>query len=219
MSVFERNELVKYPRTPHLPFSPGMTSDDKMVSAAGLVTLQSCGDLVVTEKMDGGNVTMTNSHFFARSLDSGTHPWDTHAKALHASVKHDIPVGWRVSGESLYAQRSVAYTGLRGPFYVFGIWDEQNNLLSWDDTEEWAEMLGLPIVPTLYRGADFEQASDVWFQQKNPDISEGFVMRNADQFPYDDFNVNVAKYVRANHVQTSSDWRHRDDFAVNGFAE
>jgi hypothetical protein len=31
--------------------------------------------------------------------------------------------------------------------------------------------------------------------------------------------MNVAKYVRADHVQTDAGWRGRDDFDLNGFAE
>ena len=40
----------KYPRTPHLPFSEGATSDDKWMSPSGLAHLRSGIDLVVTEK-------------------------------------------------------------------------------------------------------------------------------------------------------------------------
>lgn len=35
----------------------------------------------------------------------------------------------------------------------------------------------------------------------------GVVIRNADSFPIDDFQKNVVKYVRENHVQTDSHWR------------
>jgi hypothetical protein len=34
---------------------------------------------------------------------------------------------------------------------VFSIWNEQN-ALSWDETVEWAELLGLFTVPVLWRG-------------------------------------------------------------------
>ena len=35
---------------------------------------------------------------------------------------------------------------------------------------------------------------------------EGFVVRNAAAFHYDDFKNNVGKYVRAHHVQTDDHW-------------
>lgn len=212
------NEAVKYPRTPHLPNSEGMTSDDKKVSKTGLKNIMSSSDLVVTEKMDGGNVTMTRNLFFARSINSGTHLWDTPVKALWASLRHDIPEGWRVSGESLYARRSVAYGHLPGVFMVFGIWNEENELLSWDETVEWAEILGLPMVPVLYRGSRFEDAVTVWHKTMNSDTSEGFVIRTAGAIPHAEFANNFAKYVRANHVRTNAGWRRRDDFELNVIA-
>lgn len=215
--VLHPNSLVKYPRTAHLPSSLGATSDDKWISSAGLDYLSSGIDLVVTEKMDGGNLTWASDHFHARSIDSGTHAWDTRARALWAEKRWDIPEGWRISGESMLARRSVSYDNLPGVFIVFGIWDETNALLSWDETVEWAEMLELPTVPVIYRGSDFDQASKAWFLDHNVQTSEGFVLRDVGRITYNDFHTKVAKWVRADHVRTNSDWRHRDDFAVNTF--
>lgn len=214
----ETAPLVKYPRTPHLPSSLGMTSDDKMASALTLERMRDGRELVVTEKLDGGNVTWTRDHFYARSVDSGTHAWDAPAKALWASVRHDIPARWRVSGESMYASRSVAYENLPGVFMVFGIWDETNTLLSWDDMVEWCALLALPVVPLLYRGTVFDDAVKAWGKTLDDEVSEGFVVRLAGRISYADFGLSVAKYVRANHVRTSAAWRGRDDFAVNDFA-
>lgn len=211
--------LHKYPRTPHLPLSPGATSDDKWASEAALAHLGSGIDLVVTEKQDGGNVSFYRDAFHGRSLTSGTHAWDTATKAVWARVCHDIPQGWRISGESMYARRSVAYENLPGAYLVFGIWDGGNNLLSWDDTEEWAGLLGLPTVPVIGRTNSLGEAQSLWFREHNPETSEGFVVRNAGSFSMASFDLNIAKYVRADHVRTRADWRHRDDFAVNGFVE
>ncbi len=209
------NELIKYPRTYHLPFSEGAASDDKIMTPAQYQNLSQCNKFIVTEKMDGGNVTMTNKHFFARSLSSGTHLWDTPAKRLHAEIAHEIPAGWRISGESLFAQRSVGYDNLKSFFLVFGIWDGDNNLLSWDETTMWAELLNLHMVPVLYRGNDFKEALNMWKNNFYSETSEGFVIRNSEGFAYDDFRINCGKYVRANHVRTSSGWRNRDDFSKN----
>lgn len=210
------NERVKYPRTPHLPSSPGATSDDKHASKEALAHLSSGIELIISEKMDGGNVTASKDSFFARSLDSGTHSWDARAKALWANIRWDIPEGWRISGESMAARRSVGYDNLPDVYLVFGIWDETNTLLDWDSTMEFAELLGLSTVPVLYRGNDYEKALKVWSETKNDQISEGFVMRNAGRIPYADFGLNFAKWVRANHVTTDAGWRGRDDWASNG---
>lgn len=209
------NESVKYPRTPHLPFSPGATSDDKHASAEAIQYLSSGIDLVVTEKMDGGNLTFARQAFYSRSLDSGTHSWDTKAKALWAKTRWDIPEGWRISGESLHARRSVGYSNLPDIYLVFGIWDDSNTLLDWDSTVEFAELLGLATVPVLYRGNDYKQAVSVWSSHKDESSSEGFVVRSAGRIPFAEFNQNVAKWVRPNHVTTAANWRHRDDWAEN----
>ena len=139
---------MKYPRTFHLPDSPGAGADDKVQHDLSWLD----GELVVTEKLDGGNLTFTRDAMYARSLDSGTHPWDRPAKALWAMTAYRIPDDWRVCGESMWARRSIAYTDLPGVFIVFGIWDETDTLLGWDDTVDWARRLELPVVPVLYRG-------------------------------------------------------------------
>lgn len=211
------SEQTKYPRTPHLRTSPGATSDDKWLKDDALAHLSSGVELVVTEKMDGGNLTMTRNHFFARSLDSGSNVWDFPAKALWASLRYEIPEGWRVTGESMYARRSVSYDELPGPFIVFGIWNDEGDLLSWDDMNEWAELLGLPVAPLLYRGTDFDAATKAWASSLDVEKSEGFVLRDAGKIPGKRFASFVAKWVRANHVRTDANWRSRDDFDTNTF--
>jgi hypothetical protein len=209
---------IKYPRTPHLPQSPGSTSDDKWASPETLAYLNSGIELVTTTKMDGGNLSWYRDFFHGRSLDSGTHAWDTQARALWAQVRHDIPEGWRISGESMYARRSVSYENLPGVFIVFGIWNEHNEALAWDEVEEWAGLLGLPTVPVLYRGTSFKDATEAWGKVHTDAESEGFVVRDAGRFPYAEFESHVVKWVREGHVRTNADWRHRDDFAINTFA-
>lgn len=211
------NELVKYPRTMHFPWSPGATNDDKYASTAAISHLSSGIELVVSEKFDGGNVTFTRKNFYSRSLDSGTHSWDTRAKALWAKTRYSIPEGWRVSGESLYAQRSIKYEHLDDIYLVFGIWDETNTLLSWDDTVLWAELLGLYLVKQIYRGTNYDEAVTAWGKSHDDTMSEGFVMRATGKIHYDDFPTNVAKWVRENHVTTDASWRGRDDWKVNSF--
>ncbi|RZU49953.1 RNA ligase [Krasilnikovia cinnamomea] len=205
---------MKYPRTFHLPDSPGATTDDRIQDDLSWLD----GELVVTEKLDGGNLTFTRDAMYARSLDSGTHPWDRPAKALWAMTSHRIPDHWRVCGESMWARRSIAYTDLPGVFIVFGIWDETDTLLGWDDTVDWARRLELPVVPVLYRGGSLREARAAWAGLRDPETSEGFVVRSAGRIPAAEFDLRVLKWVRANHVRTEASWRHRDDFAVNGFA-
>ena len=212
-----QSQLFSYPRTPHLPMSPGATSDDKHASPETIAYLKSGIELVTTIKMDGGNVSLYPDYFHARSLDSGTHSWDTLAKQIWSRVRFDIPAGWRISCESMLARRSIAYDGLLSPLYIIGVWDETNALLSFDETQEWAELFGLPTVEPIYRGTSYKEATTVWAKNFNPDTSEGFVVRDAGKIRYEDFAKRTAKFVRANHITTNVDWRHRDDFALNTF--
>ena len=67
-------------------------------------------------------------------------------------IKHEIPEGWRICGENLYARHSILYDGLKSYLYVFSVWNERNECLSWDETVEWCELLGLECADVLYRG-------------------------------------------------------------------
>jgi hypothetical protein len=100
---------IKYPRTPHLPWSPGASSDDVFLIDTQMFMGKS---VVITEKMDGENTTLYPDHLHARSLDSRHHPSRTWVKQWHQTLAHDIPQGWRICGENLYAQHSVSYTQL-----------------------------------------------------------------------------------------------------------
>ena len=206
--------MQKYPRTLHLPDSPGATDDDKIQHDLSWFD----GELVVTEKLDGGNLTFTRDAMYGRSPDSGTQPWDRPAKALWAMTSYRIPDHWRVCGESMWARRSVPYADLPGVFIVFGIFDETDTLLGWDDTVDWAERLELPVVPVLYRGASLSAGRAAWSRLREETTSEGYVVRSAGRIPATEFGHRVLKWVRAGHVRTPDSWRHRDDFDVNEFA-
>jgi hypothetical protein len=46
---------VRYPRTPHLPWSPGATDDDERILDASALEGR---EVVVTEKLDGETTTL-----------------------------------------------------------------------------------------------------------------------------------------------------------------
>lgn len=190
----------KYPRTPHLPNSKGATSDDKIID-----TLDHFIDkvVVVTEKMDGENSTLARDYYHARSLDSRDHPSRSWLKALWGRIRHDIPEGYRICGENLYAKHSLHYSDLNSYFYGFSVWDETNTCLSWQDTIEYLTLLGLDHVPVLYTGPFNKLTVNI-----DESKSEGYVVRLQSAFHYDNFAKSVAKYVRCNHVGTDEHWMH-----------
>lgn len=200
---------IKYPRTLHLPWSEGATSDDKILQDT---THFNGIDVVVTEKIDGENTTIYGdgtSH--ARSLDSKSHSSRDWLRQLVGKIAHNIPVGFRICGENVYACHSIFYNALPSYFLVFSIYD-QDTCLSWDDTIAYAEMLELQTVPVIYRGSWDECKVKNCFTGKSVfgEEQEGYVVRTAQSFSSNNFAKNVAKMVRANHVITSSHWMNEE---------
>ena len=195
----------KYPRTPHLPWSPGVSEDDLRKKSIASFEGE---NIVITEKMDGENTTLYRDYSHARSLDSTHHPSRDWLKQWHSTIAHTIPEGWRIAGENLFARHSVAYEHLTSYFYGFSIWNDENVCLSWPETLEWFDLLGVHPVPELYRGPWDEkliQAIDI-----NSSKSEGYVVRKLGAFTYANFGQSVAKWVRKNHVQTDNHWMHAE---------
>lgn len=194
---------VKYPRTNHVPWSPGMHDDDRMI---GSMAAFEGRRVIVTTKMDGENTSMYSDHIHARSVDSGPHPSRAYVKGLWAQFCGDIPEGWRVCGENLYAQHSIRYEELPSYLLGFSVWNEKNECLSWDETQEWFQLLGIHSVPVLYDGIYDEKKIRALWDEKKRDTMEGYVIRVADSFRFSDFKTHVAKMVRANHVNTQTHW-------------
>ncbi|KRD20995.1 RNA ligase family protein [Streptomyces sp. Root264] len=194
---------ASYPRTPHLPWSPGMSSDD--VRAGGLSGLAG-REVVVTEKLDGENTTLYADGLHARSVDSAHHPSRTWVKALQGRVGARIPAGWRVCGENMYARHSIPYDDLEGYFYGFSVWDEHDRCLGWDETVRFLRELGVPTPPVLWRGVFDERA--LRRLRVETGRQEGYVVRTVEGFARDDFAGRIAKWVRPGHVTTDTHWMH-----------
>jgi hypothetical protein len=205
---------VKYPRTHHLPWSEGMHNDDRM-----LKTLEHFlgKEVVVTVKKDGENTSMYSDFYHARSIDGRSHSSRDWVKNMWGKIRNDIPVGWRICGENLYAQHSIVYEDLLSYFYGFSIWNERNKCLSWDETLEYFALLGITPVEELYRGVFDERLIRGLYNSKTDWATcEGYVVRLAGEFDYRDFRHSVAKFVRKGHVQTSKHWMHGQRIKPNG---
>ncbi|MCX5380002.1 RNA ligase family protein [Streptomyces sp. NBC_00091] len=189
-----------YPRTAHLPWSPGATSDD--VRAGGTSALAG-RVVVVTEKLDGENTTLYADGLHARSLDSGHHPSRAWVKGLQGRIGARIPAGWRVCGENLYARHSLGYEELDSWFYGFSVWDG-DHCLDWDRTVRFLTRLGIPTPKVLWRGTYDERA----LRRLRIDTTrqEGYVVRTTAGFDRADFGRYAAKWVRGGHVQTGTHW-------------
>lgn len=215
---------VKYPKTWHLPSSPGIGRGDRVIDGPDIFSGKR---VIVTEKRDGECSSLYRDHMHARSLDGRHHPSRDWLKGFWGTIRHDIPEGWRVCGENIYARHSIAYESLTTWFEGFSIWNDANQCLPWDDTMEWFQMIGaeaglsITPVPVLYDGPfDMREIEKTWAGLLDQDAAnaaerneplqqrEGYVIRSADGFAYRDFRKNVAKWVRAGHVQTDEHWMH-----------
>jgi hypothetical protein len=217
---------IKYPRTMNFPWSKSNSSDD--------VWWKECTpfedeEVVMTEKLDGECTTIyPDGQCHARSIDTSHHPSRSWIKKEAARFAHHIPKGHRICGENLYAWHSIFYTELPTYFFVYGIYDNNNRCLSWEETEELCDMLDLITVPVIYQGEWNERllpqlwtghgsfptfATQVEYPKYPNDFkpceAEGYVVRLSRGFPYEDFRYSCAKYVRENHVTTPTNWMTR----------
>lgn len=224
-------DRTKYPRTMNFPHSRSNSSDDVWWKDYSLFEGK---EVVVTEKLDGENTTIyPDGGVHARSIDTSHHASRSWLKQFAAMKSVDIPEHLRICGENVFAFHSILYTELPTYFFVFGIYDSDNFCLSWDETEEWCNLLGLVTTPCIYRGKWDEDliCNRLWTGQghfptyeatteshfKFPDTfrpceAEGYVVRLAEGFPYEDFSTSCAKYVRENHVRTAGNWLTRPVF-------
>lgn len=211
----------KYGRTGHYPFSPGTTSDDRILHDYW-DHVQRIPALVHTEKLDGENNCLSKYGVFARSHAAPTtSPWTETLRQYWHSI-HDKLGDLEIFLENLYAVHSLRYQAIDHHFHVFAI-REQDRWLSWDETKFYANLLELPTVPeirivdTITDRKAFE--ADVYqivagkgaYDPVNAHdgsvaTMEGIVSRNAAGYAVDDFAHNVFKYVRKGHVNTDQHW-------------
>jgi len=199
------SKYKKYPRTLHFAWSEGMTNDDKMLKSDDMFVGKR---VIVSEKYDGETTSIYSDHTHARSLDSANHPSRDWLKKFAAEFQHNISEDMRICGENLFAKHSIAYDNLESYFYGFSIWDGNNTCLSWDETVEWFQLLGIVPVKVLYDGIYDEKIIKSLFV--NDGTMEGYVVRLAEAFTYEAFSSSVAKFVRKNHIQSSEHWMHQE---------
>ncbi len=211
-------ESPKYNRTFHFPFSPGASNDDKIATSMDkLIGVP----IVITEKMDGSNTSLEADGCYARThAGAPTHASFDQLKALHASIKYLIPDFIQLFGEWCFARHSIEYNKLPGYFLLFNVREltmASPYWYSWKEVEMWAEEIGVPTVPVLFKGEvssekELKELVESFMNQPSScgGIREGVVVRVAKEFYDDDFSFCVMKCVRANHVQTSEHWKDQE---------
>ena len=207
---------MKYPRTYHLPFSPGATKDDKKLQADWFKNFIG-QEVVITCKLDGENIHMNQKDCYARSDGAPTRsPWSRNIwdpqEGLYWRIKQYIGEDETIFGENLYGEHSIHYNKLTDYFHLFAV-NDGVNWYSWDDVKMMADIMNVPHVPELYRGIFYKEQDcidKVLELVKQPSIygdqREGIVMRLTSSFKIEDFPKYVCKWVRPNHVRTDEHW-------------
>lgn len=214
-------ENTKYPRTYHVPFSPGTSSDDRKLTQEQFEEWYLSVPLIVTEKLDGENTCFSMSDVYSRSHAAPTrHPWSRNlwdTGGLLWKVKDKIGEDEYVYGENLYGEHSIHYDRLPAYFHMFAARDNEM-WYSWEDVKAMAEILNVPHVPVLFEGVfntEKEMREFIEETMSQPSTygneKEGVVIRHAEAFPVlvdgqSVFHKNVCKWVRPHHVQTDSHW-------------
>ena len=131
--------------------------------------------------------------------------------------------GLELYGENLFGIHSITYdqiapAGDMCPFFrLFGVKRHDGVWLSWADIVGLAQGIGVQIVPVVLPPGSYSERAvhhaiisgasscSALSRSASP---EGFVVRVARAFRSDEFaKGTIAKYVRANHVQTGPTWR------------
>lgn len=218
---------MKFPRTYHLPWSPGKGKDDKVHAQVPFLLNR---PIVITEKLDGENQCWTYSDFHLRSEDSKGGALRSFSKGYWASIRHELIPGYFYFVEDISNVHSIKYPDMSNKLFLIAICDtiEPNTMtwLSWHDVEYEATRIGLPTVPVLHigehstiqqlitnlatlhptsLGGNIEWTPGLISKRVPEEYQmEGVVVRQAKHF--DDWTAYTAKYVRKNHVQSDSHW-------------
>jgi len=215
-------ERYKFPRTPHLPWSPGFSGDDVRLASLDHFSNKT---LIITEKLDGENITVySDGYVHARSIDGTSHPSRDYFKGtikskLRKSVPNFgyipvLPDGWRACFEYLYAIHSIEYERLPSYIFLIGIVDQFNNAMDWDIVKLYSNYFEVPTVPEISiieSGDNWEhilrdKEQTIMAKSKFGSTIEGYVIRNYNGFSMAEYGKNVAKYVRAGHVVSEDHW-------------
>lgn len=207
-------EYVKQQRTYHMVSSPGIHDDDKALKTMAYYVGKR---VILTIKKDGENTAMYPRYIHARSIDGRSHPSRDWVKQFWSTIAYNIPEGFRIYGENVYAKHSIAYNDLKSYFYGFYVWDRLT-CLSWDDTLLYFELLGITPVEVIYDGIYDEKAIADAIAKLDTEKEEGAVLRIADAFQYGEYKNSVCKWVRTGHVQTNKHWMYGQRVEPNALA-
>lgn len=206
---------MKFPRTYHLPWSPGATGDDKVFSQEGVLELLNI-PLVITEKLDGENQCWTSDSWHLRSENSTSGGvLRSKSKSKWAEVRHLIPAHefWFI--EDISNTHSIEYSDHLYDFFVIAIWNQRDGLFeSYDFISDRVARIavdGLTVVPFIEKVAFstlncFKIYTDTEANKSSVLGGEREGLVCVADGPLLGWSSYSAKWVRPNHVKTDSHW-------------
>jgi hypothetical protein len=199
---------LKAPRIYHLPWSEVLSADDKRIRHNNMFDGK---DVVVTVKVDGSNISLYNDGTFhsksiqsSRQHDSNDYLHRWWANKLYTDnymLLHNKWPNLRLVGENMYMTHTINYNNLEDVFLLHSAWNG-TTCLSWEDTLNICFILNITPVPVLYKGIydETKVKSFNTLDRYRDDIVEGYIVRNSDEYLYNDSNYNIAKFVSSRFV-------------------
>ena len=113
----------------------------------------------------------------------------------------------------MFAIHSIVYNKLTDYFYIFNIFDTENNeWLSWEEVKKESDRCNFKYVDVLFEGkTNIKDLKLLLFESLKNNIyggvCEGFVIRKKERFKSEEFSESLMKFVRNGHVQSDSHWK------------
>jgi hypothetical protein len=182
----------KYPHTPYAPWCEyddiDLSDGNRRLSYGELMSYFD-QEVVALVKLDGECCGIERHRAHARSLDGK--PAGSRVKPVIAGVQANMPETFKVWAENLEKPHIIKH---HQDLVAFNIFDGEM-ALSFDEFVEWADLLGLPTPDVIYRGIFDVKVLKKLSSSIDTDKQEGFVVRKAKPFCFDDFGLSVFKYV------------------------
>ena len=203
--TFTREErTMVYPKTPYFSFSSNFDNDD--IVSKNLENFLG-KQLVITEKIDGSNIKLEWNGRCYETFTRGGNPTKGHFFSYLKRLIYTLPPiekNYSIFCEYVAFAHNIDYKEIPNILYIISVFDKSTQqFLSWDDTRNISNYLGLPTVPELFIGiinsTDELKGICLSFQGKSeisPSASkEGVVVRLYNSFHIKDFPISVAKCV------------------------
>ena len=142
---------VRYPRTPYWSWSPTIGRGDDVHANPDRFVGE---DVVVTEKLDGGNTLLHAGKVYARSVSAPAEgKWMAMVKKHHAWKVNEPDV--YLHGEDIYGVHSISYDPVPEyeTFHAFSLRNGDGAFASFDEVEAYARQRKIPVCRSCSGGA------------------------------------------------------------------